>query len=234
MAFAAHSVTQGSCRVPHFACTLCTPSPAGTILVQTGSGIALLHCGQSTNPHPALCFPLPPSSHSSSCPLECTAGNILVQKGGGIALLDYGQSKQLPPKERTGVAHLVLAMHRWVDGGVCSLVSTSVSIPALQRGDSLLCVALAAAPVGAFQRPALPQNPPSLSIVLPLSLAFSPTHKHTHTTMHSGKEAEVDAALTELGIVTEKNDPAIRSRLAYGMFDTRGKVGEPSERIGGV
>ena len=28
-----------------------------------------------------------------------------------------------------------------------------------------------------------------------------------------------------MGVETEKNDPHIRTEMAYGMFDTRGKVG---------
>jgi hypothetical protein len=40
----------------------------------------------------------------------------------------------------------------------------------------------------------------------------------------SGKERAVDAALGELGVVTSKDDPRLRTEMAYGMFDTRGTV----------
>ncbi|PRW59732.1 putative aarF domain-containing kinase 1 [Chlorella sorokiniana] len=42
--------------------------------------------------------------------------------------------------------------------------------------------------------------------------------------MDRGKEEDVAAALAGIGVVTEKEDPALKARLAYGMFDTRGKV----------
>jgi hypothetical protein len=35
---------------------------------------------------------------------------------------------------------------------------------------------------------------------------------------------DISAALGRLGVVTEKDDPRLRSEMAYGMFDTRGKV----------
>lgn len=41
---------------------------------------------------------------------------------------------------------------------------------------------------------------------------------------YSGKATRVSAALGELGVVTEKNDAELRTEMAYGMFDTRGKV----------
>jgi hypothetical protein len=41
-----------------------------------------------------------------------------------------------------------------------------------------------------------------------------------------GNNEEISAALTEVGVVTEKQDIAIRARFAYGMFDTRYEVRE--------
>jgi len=34
----------------------------------------------------------------------------------------------------------------------------------------------------------------------------------------------IDAALTELGVITSRQDPFIRKQMSYGMFDTRGTV----------
>ncbi|KAG2426342.1 hypothetical protein HXX76_013099 [Chlamydomonas incerta] len=42
--------------------------------------------------------------------------------------------------------------------------------------------------------------------------------------LNKGRPAEISAALGKLGVVTEKDDPGLRSEMAYGMFDTRGKV----------
>jgi hypothetical protein len=36
--------------------------------------------------------------------------------------------------------------------------------------------------------------------------------------------AAIDAALTELGVRTSRDDPATRKQMCYGMFDTRGSV----------
>ncbi|KAG2436133.1 hypothetical protein HYH02_011642 [Chlamydomonas schloesseri] len=42
--------------------------------------------------------------------------------------------------------------------------------------------------------------------------------------LNKGRPADISAALGKLGVVTEKNDPGLRAEMAYGMFDTRGKV----------
>ncbi|GIL83202.1 hypothetical protein Vretifemale_12058 [Volvox reticuliferus] len=42
--------------------------------------------------------------------------------------------------------------------------------------------------------------------------------------LNRGRAGEISAALGDLGVVTERNDPEIRTEMAYGMFDTRGKV----------
>ncbi len=39
-----------------------------------------------------------------------------------------------------------------------------------------------------------------------------------------GKPDDVSRALGELGVVTERHDAGVRTEMAYGMFDTRGKV----------
>lgn len=41
--------------------------------------------------------------------------------------------------------------------------------------------------------------------------------------MDAGDDARVAAALARVGVVTEREEPALQARLAYGMFDTRGK-----------
>ncbi|GLI59949.1 hypothetical protein VaNZ11_002002 [Volvox africanus] len=42
--------------------------------------------------------------------------------------------------------------------------------------------------------------------------------------LNRGHASEISAALGDLGVVTERKDPDIRTEMAYGMFDTRGKV----------
>lgn len=42
--------------------------------------------------------------------------------------------------------------------------------------------------------------------------------------LNRGKPDAVSQALGELGVVTERHDPDVRTEMAYGMFDTRGKV----------
>ncbi|GIL52831.1 hypothetical protein Vafri_8592 [Volvox africanus] len=42
--------------------------------------------------------------------------------------------------------------------------------------------------------------------------------------LNRGRASEISAALGDLGVVTERKDPEIRTEMAYGMFDTRGKV----------
>jgi hypothetical protein len=39
-----------------------------------------------------------------------------------------------------------------------------------------------------------------------------------------GDAGAVSAALSDLGVVTERNDVPLRAEMGYGMFDTRGKV----------
>ena len=41
--------------------------------------------------------------------------------------------------------------------------------------------------------------------------------------MDRGVREDINAALWELGIETPRDDVALRSQMAYGMFDTRGK-----------
>lgn len=36
-------------------------------------------------------------------------------------------------------------------------------------------------------------------------------------------DSQIGAALTRLGVELEAGDPALASRMAYGMFDTRGR-----------
>ena len=47
---------------------------------------------------------------------------------------------------------------------------------------------------------------------------------HMHTSSHRGNPERISAALAAIGVETEKQDPDLRSEMAYGMFDTRGKV----------
>jgi len=42
--------------------------------------------------------------------------------------------------------------------------------------------------------------------------------------MHKGNAAKISEVLGELGVVTENADASLRTEMAYGMFDTRGKV----------
>ncbi|KAL6766353.1 AKC2 [Auxenochlorella protothecoides x Auxenochlorella symbiontica] len=42
--------------------------------------------------------------------------------------------------------------------------------------------------------------------------------------LHREDEAGISAALRALGVETQREDPPLASKLAYGMFDTRGKV----------
>ncbi|GLC33499.1 hypothetical protein PLESTB_000081700 [Pleodorina starrii] len=42
--------------------------------------------------------------------------------------------------------------------------------------------------------------------------------------LNRGRAHEISSSLGALGVVTERNDPEIRTEMAYGMFDTRGKV----------
>lgn len=52
--------------------------------------------------------------------------------------------------------------------------------------------------------------------------------------MHAREDtAAIDAAMTELGVVTSKQDPDLRREMAYGMFDTRGRVRELMVVVGG-
>lgn len=41
--------------------------------------------------------------------------------------------------------------------------------------------------------------------------------------MSRDDDAGVSAALDSIGVVTERDDAPLKARLAYGMFDTRGK-----------
>ena len=41
--------------------------------------------------------------------------------------------------------------------------------------------------------------------------------------MDRGVKEDINAALWELGVETPRDDVALRSQMAYGMFDTRGK-----------
>lgn len=41
---------------------------------------------------------------------------------------------------------------------------------------------------------------------------------------HRGNPNNISAALGAIGVETEKQDPLLRTEMAYGMFDTRGKV----------
>ena len=41
--------------------------------------------------------------------------------------------------------------------------------------------------------------------------------------MDRGSETDINAALWEVGVETPRDDVALRSNMAYGMFDTRGK-----------
>lgn len=43
--------------------------------------------------------------------------------------------------------------------------------------------------------------------------------------VHRGDEVAISDALTCLHVSTSKDDPSLRADMAYGMFDTRGKVG---------
>ncbi|GFR52787.1 hypothetical protein Agub_g15404, partial [Astrephomene gubernaculifera] len=42
--------------------------------------------------------------------------------------------------------------------------------------------------------------------------------------MNRGRPEEISACLASLGVVTEREDAGLRTEMAYGMFDTRGKV----------
>jgi hypothetical protein len=39
-----------------------------------------------------------------------------------------------------------------------------------------------------------------------------------------GDKGQISASLYDLGVMTSKDDPEIRSKLGYGMFDTTGKA----------
>ena len=56
---------------------------------------------------------------------------------------------------------------------------------------------------------------------LPLSsqLAFA---QLVHA-LDEGEDAQIGSALSSLGVVLGEGPPAIASRMAYGMFDTRGR-----------
>lgn len=42
--------------------------------------------------------------------------------------------------------------------------------------------------------------------------------------VHRGDEVAISDALTRLHVSTSKDDASLRADMAYGMFDTRGKV----------
>uniref|UniRef100_A0A7S3QWD3 Uncharacterized protein n=1 Tax=Dunaliella tertiolecta TaxID=3047 RepID=A0A7S3QWD3_DUNTE len=46
---------------------------------------------------------------------------------------------------------------------------------------------------------------------------------HWHV-FHRGNPERISSALADIGVETEKQDPELRTEMAYGMFDTRGKV----------
>ena len=41
--------------------------------------------------------------------------------------------------------------------------------------------------------------------------------------LEKGDDAGISAALRGVGVITERDEPALAAKLAYGMFDTRGK-----------
>ena len=41
--------------------------------------------------------------------------------------------------------------------------------------------------------------------------------------LERGEDAGISAALRGVGVITEREEPALAAKLAYGMFDTRGK-----------
>jgi len=42
--------------------------------------------------------------------------------------------------------------------------------------------------------------------------------------LRRGNHARISQALADIGVETEKQDADLRTEMAYGMFDTRGKV----------
>lgn len=60
--------------------------------------------------------------------------------------------------------------------------------------------------------------PPSLT-----HLQHAPPYTQLVLAMDAGDDAGVAAALRRVGVVTEREEPALQAKLAYGMFDTRGK-----------
>jgi hypothetical protein len=57
-----------------------------------------------------------------------------------------------------------------------------------------------------------------------LTYCFTPCHADDWSPDRGDKTC-INAALDEVGVVTSKPDVDIRCKMAYGMFDTRGKVG---------
>ena len=41
--------------------------------------------------------------------------------------------------------------------------------------------------------------------------------------LDGGDVQQISAAMSKVGVVTERDDAALRSEMAYGMFDTRGR-----------
>ena len=41
--------------------------------------------------------------------------------------------------------------------------------------------------------------------------------------LERGHDEGISAALRGVGVITERDEPALAAKLAYGMFDTRGK-----------
>ena len=54
--------------------------------------------------------------------------------------------------------------------------------------------------------------------------------------LHREEDDEIAAALAGVGVVVDRHDPALAAKLAYGMFDTRGRQerGAVKRGCGGV
>jgi predicted unusual protein kinase regulating ubiquinone biosynthesis (AarF/ABC1/UbiB family) len=53
--------------------------------------------------------------------------------------------------------------------------------------------------------------------------AYRAAFAHLVLALNDGDDARVSAALRGVGVVTEREDAPLQARLAYGMFDTRGR-----------
>lgn len=128
--------------------------------------------------------------------------------GGKIGLIDYGQSKRLPDAYRAAFAQLVRRLGARAEQG--QFAAPRCAPPAHPAGSI----------------PVFPPPPHVQPMLLPcqgVTPACARAPPPQVLAMDGGDEGAISAALDRIGVVTPREDAPLKARLAYSMFDTRGK-----------